>query len=161
MSEVVVNKFYKLSWDEFYGDTKDLAERLKKTGKKWSGIVAVARGGLVPAAIIAEELGIRTVETISMISYNEDDNNPEIQSEVKIVKPAVNVGDGTGWLVVDDLVDTGRTVETLRHLWPEAFFATVYAKPKGRRFSDSFVREFKQDTWLFFPWALVNAENDL
>jgi len=41
-------------------------------------------------------------------------------------------GDGEGWLVIDDLVDTGRTAEILRRTYPKAHFATIYAKPQGR-----------------------------
>ena len=43
------------------------------------------------------------------------------------------MGDGTGILIVDDLVDTGKTLELVRRLYPKAHFATVYAKPSGSR----------------------------
>ena len=42
------------------------------------------------------------------------------------------MGDGTGILIVDDLVDSGKTLELVRSLYPKAHFATVYAKPSGQ-----------------------------
>ncbi len=61
-------------------------------------------------------------------------------------------GDGTGWLIVDDLVDTGRTGRIVRDMLPKAHFATVYAKPAGRLVVDTFITEVSQDTWILFPW---------
>ena len=63
-------------------------------------------------------------------------------------------GDGEGWLIVDDLVDTGRTARVVRDLLPKAHFATVYAKPAGRPLVDTFITEVSQDTWIFFPWDI-------
>ena len=59
---------------------------------------------------------------------------------------------GTGFLVVDDLVDTGKTARVVRDLMPKAHFATVYAKPMGRPLVDTYITEVSQDTWIFFPW---------
>jgi xanthine phosphoribosyltransferase len=64
----------------------------------------------------------------------------------------MHVGDGEGWLVVDDLVDTGRTVEVLRESMPRAHFAVIYAKPLGRPLVDTYVTAVSQDTWIYFPW---------
>ena len=61
-------------------------------------------------------------------------------------------GRGKGVLIVDDLVDTGKTAKVVRDILPEAHFATVYAKPMGRPLVDTFVTEVSQDTWIYFPW---------
>jgi xanthine phosphoribosyltransferase len=61
-------------------------------------------------------------------------------------------GDGEGWLLLDDLVDTGRTAKVVREMVPKAHFATVYAKPAGRPLVDTFITEVSQDTWILFPW---------
>ena len=55
-------------------------------------------------------------------------------------------------LIVDDLVDTGKTARVVRELLPKAHFATVYAKPMGRPLVDTFITEVSQDTWIFLPW---------
>ena len=64
-------------------------------------------------------------------------------------------GDGTGILVIDDLVDTGKTLEIVRASMPKAHVATIYAKPMGRNQVNSFITEVSQDTWIFFPWDMA------
>ena len=111
------------------------------------GIVAISRGGLIPAAIVARELECRLVETISVVSYDE-----EQQGKPRVIKPASAAGDGEGFLIVDDLVDSGVTAKLVRELLPRAHFACLYAKPAGKPVADSFVVEVPQDTWILFPW---------
>ena len=124
---------------------------------KFEGVIAITRGGLVPAAIVARELEIRVVDTLSSISYH--DNSAEKLEEkqretVQIVKAPSYTKTGKNWLIVDDLVDTGETAKAVRALLPKAHFATVYAKPAGRPLVDTFVTEVSQDTWIYFPWDL-------
>ncbi len=145
------DKTFPVSWEELHRNAKALAWRLVDMGP-WKGLIGVTRGGLVPAAVVARELDIRIVETVSVIGYKSDDSRPELADEAQIVKFPANVGDGEGWLVVDDLVDTGRTFVVLRKLLPKAHFATVYAKPLGRPLVDTFITEVSQDTWIYFPW---------
>ncbi|MEO0530037.1 MAG: xanthine phosphoribosyltransferase [Planctomycetota bacterium] len=138
-------KTYPVSWDHLHRDSRALAWRLVEVGP-FEGIVAVTRGGLVPAAVIARELDVRLIDTISIVSYR-DDHTPADPTILKSVER-----DGRGWLIVDDLVDTGQTARVVREMMPEAHFATVYAKPAGRPLVDSFVTEVSQDTWILFPW---------
>ncbi|MFS4438459.1 xanthine phosphoribosyltransferase [Paracoccaceae bacterium GXU_MW_L88] len=149
-------KGFHISWDQLHRDSRALAWRLeneKPTGGEWKAVVAITRGGLVPAMIVARELDIRVVETIGAKSYA----NQSQVSEVRIMKAAAAdiMGDGTGVLIVDDLVDSGKTLEKIRESYPNAHFATVYAKPKGREQVDSFITEVSQDTWIFFPWDMA------
>ena len=142
---------FPLSWDQFHRDCRALAWRLSEAGP-FTAMVTVARGGMVPAAIVARELAIRIIETVSVESYD-----GETQGEARILKglaPDIQAGAGAGILVIDDLVDTGRTASLMRGLLPKAHFATVYAKPAGRPLVDTFVTEVSQDTWIYFPWDL-------
>jgi xanthine phosphoribosyltransferase len=139
-----MRKTFPVSWDQLHRDSKALAWRLIEAGP-WRGIVAVTRGGLVPAAIVARELEIRLIDTLCVASYDDRD-----QGRVEILKEVP--GDGAGWLIIDDLVDTGRTAKVVRDRLPEAHFATVYAKPAGRPIVDTFITEVSQDTWILFPW---------
>ena len=145
-------KHFPVSWDQFHRDSRALAWRLHAAGP-FEALVAITRGGLVPAAIVARELGIRHIETVCVASYNHMS-----QGEVRILKTVaeqiVNAGggEGKGVLIVDDLVDTGKTARIVRDLLPQAHFATVYAKPMGRPMVDTFITEVSQDTWIFFPW---------
>ena len=136
--------YYPVSWEQLHRDAKALAWRLAERGP-YSRIVAITRGGLVPAHIIARELDIRIIDTVCISSYDD-----QTQRSAEVLKPVT--GDGAGWLIVDDLVDTGATGRIVREMLPKAHFATVYAKPAGRPMVDSFVTEVSQDTWILFPW---------
>jgi xanthine phosphoribosyltransferase len=138
--------YYTVTWDQLHRDARALAWRLIEKGP-FAGIVAVTRGGLIPAAIIARELDLRLVESISVVTYQDEDRGLPT-----VTKPAAAAGDGTGFLIVDDLVDTGTTARVVRALLPRAHFACIYAKPAGRDIIDSFVTEVSQDTWILFPW---------
>jgi len=135
---------YPVSWDQLHRDAKALTWKLTELGP-WKGIVAITRGGLVPAAIIARELEIRLVDTLCIVSYSWQN-----QGEASVLKGVE--GDGQGWLIIDDLVDTGKTAKIVRDMLPKAHFATVYAKPEGKPLVDTFVTEVSQDTWVLFPW---------
>jgi len=142
------NKDFPVSWEELHRTSKALAWRLLEHGP-FKGIIAVTRGGLVPAAIVARELDIRLIETACLASYQVHE-----RGEISVMKTPDAAGDGEGWLTIDDLVDTGETGKVLRRLLPKAHFATVYAKPSGRPVVDTFITEVSQDTWIFFPWDL-------
>ncbi|WP_120501132.1 xanthine phosphoribosyltransferase [Roseovarius sp. EL26] len=146
---------FHVSWDQLHRDARALAWRLQSEAPDdtgWRAVVAITRGGMAPAMIIARELDIRTVDTISVKSYDHQN-----QSEAIVIKsPDMDlIGDGEGVLVIDDLVDTGKTLEIVRKHMPKAHVATVYAKPMGREMVDSFITEVSQDTWIFFPWDLA------
>lgn len=140
---------FPVSWQELHRDAKALAWRLV-AGGPWKGIVAVTRGGLVPAAIVARELDLRVVDTVSVKTYD----HMTVGTAQVIKGPAAGTGEGNGgrWLIVDDLVDTGATAKVVRELMPGAHFATVYAKPAGKPMVDTYVTEVSQDTWIMFPW---------
>ncbi|SCA55689.1 guanine-hypoxanthine phosphoribosyltransferase [Candidatus Terasakiella magnetica] len=138
-----------VSWAEVHKDTRVLARELSKRDQ-FKGIIAITRGGLIPAAIMARELGIKLIETVCVEAYR--DNAAELSGSVNVMKEATMAGDGEGWLMIDDLVDTGTTAKAVREMMPKAYFVTLYAKPEGRPLVDSFVKEVKQETWVFFPW---------
>jgi xanthine phosphoribosyltransferase len=142
-------KIFPVSWDQFHRDSRAMAWRLAGAGP-FEAIVCVTRGGLVPAAIVARELGVRVIETVCIASYSHTS-----QGSLKVLKDiaaSISGGEGAGVLIVDDLVDTGQTAKVVRALLPRAHFATVYAKPMGRPMVDTFITEVSQDTWIYFPW---------
>ena len=150
-------KGFHVSWDQIHRDSRALAWRLDKQGPgaegSWRAVVAITRGGMAPAMIVSRELDIRTVDTISVKSYNWQE-----QTAPRVIKgPSAEImgADGAGVLVIDDLVDTGKTLELVRNLYPAAHYATVYAKPEGRGMVDTFITEVSQDTWIFFPWDMA------
>ena len=127
-------KGFHISWDQIHRDSRALAWRLDGHGPD-----------------------IRTVDTISVMSYHSGGGAADQRREAKVLKSpdAEIMGDGTGILIVDDLVDSGKTLELVRALYPQAHFATVYAKPEGEPMVDTFITGVSQDTWIFFPWDMA------
>ena len=153
-------KGFHISWDQIHRDSRALAWRLDGRGPDdgaWKAVVAITRGGMAPAMIVARELDIRTVDTISVVSYHSGGGKADQRREAKVLKAPDEemMGDGTGILIVDDLVDSGKTLELVRKRYPKAHFATVYAKPEGEPQADTFITGVSQDTWIFFPWDMA------
>ena len=146
-------KAFPVSWDQFHRDARALAWRLSGVGP-FEAIVTVTRGGLVPAAIVARELGARVIETVCIASYHDYKTQGGLQVLKGISPEILKLADSARILVVDDLVDTGATARIVREMLPSAHFATVYAKPLGRPMVDTFVTEVSQDTWIYFPWDM-------
>jgi xanthine phosphoribosyltransferase len=144
----MASHYYTVTWDHLQRDARALAWRLAEHGP-FTGIVAVSRGGLIPAAMIARDLKCRLVETVCIVTYQDEERGLPT-----VVKPPSAAGDGSGFLIIDDLVDSGTTARALRDLLPRARFAMLYAKPAGRDQVDWFVTEVSQDTWICFPWEI-------
>jgi len=149
---VPAEKAFHVSCDQLHRDARALAWRLSAAGR-FEGMVAMTRGGLVPAAIVARELDMRIIDTVCVASYAA----VTVQEEIKVLKsvlPETARGSGEGLLIIDDLADTGATIKQVRAILPKAHVATVYAKPLGRPLVDTFITEVSQDTWIYFPWDL-------
>jgi xanthine phosphoribosyltransferase len=142
------HKTFSISWEQLQNDCRALAWKILAARRDWSKIIAIARGGLVPAAIIARELNIRVVDTVCISSYTLRNRHDGMD----ILKRPDLADMNDSWLIIDDLVDTGRTAKTVRGMFPGIHFATVYAKPEGRPIVDTFITEVSQDTWILFPW---------
>ncbi len=152
MTEPRPEKIFPVSWDQFHRDSRALAWRLHAAGP-FDAIVAITRGGLVPAAIVARELNVRMIDTVCVTSYDDGRNQGALKLLKTIAPEIVALREqGKRVLIVDDLVDTGNTARVVRDLLPAAHFATVYAKPMGRPLVDTFITEVSQDTWIYFPW---------
>ncbi|HEY3846261.1 MAG TPA: xanthine phosphoribosyltransferase, partial [Acetobacteraceae bacterium] len=90
--------YYTVTWDQLHRDARALAWRLMQSGP-FSGIVAVTRGGLIPAAVIARELDVRLVETVSVLTYAAGAGtlaDEERRGTPVVAKPPAAAGDGTG-----------------------------------------------------------------
>lgn len=135
-----------LTWEEINLHAKSLALKLMDKGP-WTGVVAITTGGMVPACIIARHLKIKHIETLCISSYDD-----QSQRKTSVIKAAAGAGDGTGWLVIDDLSDTGNTFRTARELMPKAHYASLYAKPAGESAVDTYIMSVSTDTWIHFPW---------
>lgn len=143
----MTEKMY-ISWDEFHQHTKELCKKIKSYGN-YNKIVAVSRGGLIPAGIIAYELDIRNNEAINFSSYDNDEQRKaedvEFEAHIGVVDEKT--------LVVDDLADSGRTLQVLKRYYPQATFVTVYAKKQGAPEVDIYAKDIP-DKWIVFPWDI-------
>lgn len=135
-----------LSWEQIHKDSKNLALQLRDV-KEWKGVVAVTRGGMVPACLVARVLDLKAIETFCITTYSYQD-----QGTADIRKSLSLPDGGAGWLVVDDMVDTGKTFRIMRENLPKATYAVLYAKPEGKPLADYFAAEYKQTDWLHCPW---------
>ena len=71
--------YYTVTWDQLHRDARALAWRLMSSGP-YTGIVAITRGGLIPAAIIARELDLRLVESVCVVTYQDEQRGEPIWS---------------------------------------------------------------------------------
>jgi xanthine phosphoribosyltransferase len=148
------NKDHFISWQQLHRDSRQLASELMLT--PWLGIIGIARGGMIPATIVARELNIRLLDSLCISSYDHDK-----QGEASVIKTIDGIkNEGEGFIIIDDLVDTGTTAKIARKLFPKAHFVTLYAKPKGKPFTDRCIQEFPQDCWLHFPWDSEQQESN-
>lgn len=139
------NKIF-IKWDDFHQDVKDLCAKIKASGE-YNKIVAISRGGLLPAGIIAYELGIRQCTVINIATYVGAEHLK--LDEINHPESVGKVDDKT--LIVDDLADQGQTFRVMRRAFPHGKYVTVYAKPVGKKEVDIFAREL-EDKWVVFPW---------
>lgn len=144
-----------IDWATFEGDVVKLAKALMQAGD-WHAMIAISRGGLVPAGILSRLLNIRLVDTVAVASYD-----GEKQGDAQLIKSVsrslmANFPKGEGLLVIDDLVDTGVTAKLVRSLLPQAHYGVIYAKPAGRNFADTYARDMPQDEWIVFPWENIS-----
>src|SRR5437764_13437382 len=113
---------FPVSWDQFHRDCRALTWRLNEVGP-FHAVIAITRGGLVPAAIVARELGVRVIDTVCITSYaHTTQGNLQVLKGVSADTASLGGGTGKGLLIVDDLLDTARTARWVRHLLPEAPF---------------------------------------
>ena len=147
MAQFPLEKKIYISWSDFHQHTKELCKKIKEHGH-FDKIVAVSRGGLIPAGVIAYELNIRNNEAVNFSSYDNHYNRRD-DEDIEISGHVGNVNEKT--LIIDDLSDSGRTFKILKAVYPQACFVSVYAKEQGADITDIFAKKMP-DEWIVFPW---------
>ena len=138
-----------ISWEKFHQLSKLLAQEIIKNHPSIKGIVAVTRGGMIPACIVASELEIRTIEVFAIKSYQ----NNFSQSKIEIITEPKNAlaDKGEGWIIIDELVDSGNTLNHIRETLPKASFYSVFTKMNHPNIT-SFMEEYPKESWVYLPW---------
>ena len=139
--------FIKLTWQDMETYAKRLAEHVRPTmeEKHITKLCAITRGGLIPAALLAKELDLRYIDTICISSYDGTESK-----ELKIMK--IMEGSGEDFLIVDEIAETGKTIEAVRKRLPNATFATLFATKEGEKHVDFYEVVKEENDWIMFPW---------
>ncbi len=142
----------KITWAEIVNDILQLSRQIQKP----DAIVTIGRGGNIPGTMLGYKLDTKTIINFGIQSY--DDNKQSLDIKLQQL-PDVNFlkkFKGKRILVVDDLADKGATLEYVKDYFrkndidPE--FCTLYIK-SGTKFTPHyFVKAFKSDEWIEFPW---------
>lgn len=142
-----------VTWDEIAALCRELGDRVR--GGSYDAILGIARGGLVPAALVAQEIGLRRVMAAAVASYEGDHRGASLDF---LEFPPDQAIAGRNILVVDDIWDSGRTIELVRRRISEAggrcTVAVLHYKPAQSAYPDRqpdiWLRE--TDDWIVYPW---------
>ncbi len=141
--------FIKLSWQDIDECAKQLSNKIRPIveNKHITKLCAITRGGLIPTALLTRELGLRYIDTICVKSYDGTESK-----EIKILKMVESDNDGSEFLIIDEIAETGKTIEAIRQRLPKATFASLFATAEGKNHVD-FYQSIKEDNdWILFPW---------
>ncbi|MEN1976693.1 phosphoribosyltransferase [Cellulomonas sp. P4] len=145
-----------LGWDQFGEAARDLARDVVASGFEPDVVVAVARGGLLPAGALAYALGLKACGTLNVEFYTGIDTR---LPDPVVLPPLLDTEAlaGRRALVVDDVADTGETLALVQRLvsqhCAEARTAVLYAKPHSIVDPDFVWRRTAQ--WITFPWSAL------
>jgi len=140
----------KYSFDEISAMSRSLASTAKK--HNFTNVVGIARGGLIPAAIISYELDIPLL-TIAVSSYNKKEKR-----EFKVIQDfnIDTLDENSNILIVDDICDTGETMgwvsSKLLQARIENSIACIFTKPKHTEYLDFYASVVPDNKWIVFPW---------
>jgi hypoxanthine phosphoribosyltransferase len=143
-----------LGWLEFGDASRSLARDVVESGFLPDFVIAIARGGLLPAGALAYATGTKSCGSLNVEFYSDIDTTlpePVILPPMLDNEPLV----GKNVLLVDDVADSGRTlalvVDLLERVGVNVKTATLYSKPRSVIEPDFFWR--KTDRWIVFPWS--------
>ncbi len=156
-------KCVQYSWQEVYELCKELARKIKESGFKPDAIVAIARGGWVPARILADFLLVRELYSVKAEHWG---IVATVTGKAKITQPLMVDLTGKNVLVVDDVADTGETVEIVaKHVREknakEVKTAVIDFKHTSKFVPDYYAREMERWAWIVYPWSIYEDVKDL
>lgn len=145
-----------LDWNDVAALSRALAAELVAT--RFDTLLAVSRGGLVPAAMLAQLLGMRDVSLASVASYEGEERGDAL---VFYHFPRPEDLAGRRVLVVDDVWDSGRTAVAVRDRVRAAggrpTLAVLHFKPDSSVFPGQEPEHFVEstDAWIVYPWEAL------
>jgi hypoxanthine phosphoribosyltransferase len=145
-----------LTWELFGTASRELAAQVAADGYRPEVVLAIARGGLLPAGALAYALDLKNVATVNVEFYTGVDQRLPVPVMLPPVPEAVDLA-GARVLIVDDVADTGRTLEVVQkfagaHV-AESRTAVLYEKPHSVVRCEYVWR--RTDRWINFPWSTL------
>ena len=142
------------SWNEIYEMLLSLADKIKQDKLEPDILVGVCRGGWIPACILSDLLQKTQLASVKVEFYT---GIAKTKREPMITQPVSAPVDGKKVLVIDDIVDTGKSIDMVkRHIREskakEVKIATLYRKPWSKTAPDYYEKE--TDKWIIFPWEI-------
>ena len=137
-------------WDEVKSLSDELAQKIKSHCEDLSSatLVAVSRGGLVPAQLIAYKLNIKDIRIMKLASYSDKNERSNI-----VDSSTDRLYDGRNVYVIDDLADSGETIRYIRQNYPSSNICTMLVKTCCSHAPDiTTSKVVEEGTWLVFPW---------
>ena len=164
-----MNKIY-YTWSDVEHHTQEILRQICSDSWRPDYVVGLTRGGLVPANLISQYLGCR-METLK-VSLRDD---TECESNLWMAEDAFghNMEHPKNILIVDDINDTGATLNYIREDWPSGCFpdnprwtevwgsnvrvAVLVDNESSKNeipvsYSAVDINKAEQDSWIVFPW---------
>ncbi|EOM74787.1 phosphoribosyltransferase [Rhodococcus rhodnii] len=145
-----------LTWETFGTASREVAQSVVDSGYDPDIVIAIARGGLIPAGAISYAMGLKAAGTLNVEFYSDVE---ETLPDPVVLEPLLdtNATIDKKLLVVDDVADSGRTlalvVDMLTEHAAEVRSAVIYTKPRTIITPDYAWRE--TDKWINFPWSTL------
>lgn len=141
-----------VTWDDVQSHCRALARKILAMDKQFKKMLVITRGGMFPAGILARELEIRQIENICIDTYD----SQNIKTPTLLKAPSDEFRRDV--LVIDDLADTGATLNMVKNMVEDSLVITIFAKPAGESLVDLFHERVAQHVWVRFPWDTENGK---
>ena len=146
-----------ITWDQVNSYARQLVHQIRKSGIEIDMIVAIGRGGYMPARLLSDLLGIMNLASFKIEHYRGSLKSPE----AVIKYPLVADVNEQNILLVDDVSDSGDTfavaIEHVRSTGKPKNIHTlvIHHKSVSKYVPDYFAQEVKQWRWIIYPWAVT------
>ncbi|RLG84367.1 MAG: phosphoribosyltransferase [Thermoprotei archaeon] len=156
---VIILRIIYISWEKVIELCYKLANKIANSGYEPDAIVVVLRGGVLPALILSDYLGVEEFYAIRAKHWGIGD---EVYKEPAILWVGGDLSNKR-LLIVDEVVDTGKTLKRIvdeiknRYRPIEIKTAVLHVKPTTTYLPDFYAEKINEWTWIFYPWSLIET----